>query len=66
MEVEAANKEVTNALQTASEKVPRGKYNLYMPQQRAKIGKYTAENGQMKTAKHFTTSWVVTLMNQQQ
>ena len=43
-EVEAANKQVSNALQSAAEKVSRGKYNSYMPQQRAKIGKYAAEN----------------------
>jgi len=28
-----------------------------MPQQRAKIGKYTAENGPTKAAKHFTAIW---------
>ena len=56
-EVEAANKQVNNALQSAAEKVSRGKYNSYTPQQRAKIGKYAAENGPTKTAKHFDTIW---------
>ena len=56
-EVEAANKQVSNALQSAAEKVSRGKYNSYTPQQRAKIGKYAAENGPTKAAKHFTTIW---------
>ena len=57
MEVKAANKQVSNALQSAAEKLSREKYNSYMPQQRAKIGKYTAENGPIKAAKHFTTIW---------
>lgn len=57
MEVEAANKQVSNALQSAAEKVSRGKYNSYTPQQRAKIGKYAAENGPTKATKHFTAIW---------
>lgn len=56
MEVEAANKQVSNALQSAAEKVSRGKYNSYTPQQRAKIGKYAAENGPTRAAKHFTAT----------
>ena len=57
-EVEAANKEVANALQSMSEKkTSHGKYNSYTPQQRAKIGKYAAKNGPIKAAKHFTTTW---------
>ena len=28
-----------------------------MPQQRAKIGKYAAENGPLRAAKHFTATW---------
>ena len=56
-EVEAANKQVSNALQSMAEKVSRGKYNSYTPQQRAKIEKYAAENSPIKAAKHFTTIW---------
>ena len=56
-EVETANKQVSNALQSVAEKISRGNYNSYTPQQRAKIGKYTTENGPTKAAKHFTTIW---------
>ena len=31
------------------------KYNTYMPQQRAEIGKYAAEYGNTRAAKHFST-----------
>ena len=31
-----------------------GKYNCYTPEQRASIGKYAAENGPTKAARHFT------------
>ena len=40
-----------------TEKVSRGTYNSYTPQKRAKIGKYAAENGPMRAAKHFTATW---------
>ena len=56
-DVEAANKGVSDALQLAMEKVSRGKYNSYTPQQRAKIGKYAAENGPTRAVKHFTATW---------
>lgn len=32
----------------------RGKYNDYTPEQRAQIGKYAAENGPTRAAKHFS------------
>ena len=32
----------------------RGKYNGYKPEQRAQIGKYAAENGPTRAAKHFS------------
>lgn len=32
----------------------RGRYNSYTPEQRASIGKYAAENGPTKAARHFT------------
>ena len=60
-EVEAANKEVTNALQSAAENGRRGKYNSYTPEQRAKIGKYAAENGPTNAAKHFTSRWGINI-----
>ena len=57
-EVEAANKEVANALQSATENGHCGcSYNSYTPQQRAKIGKYVAENGPTNAAKHFASVW---------
>ena len=31
-----------------------GKYNCYTPEQRASIGKYAAETGPTKAARHFT------------
>ena len=34
----------------------RGKYN-YTPEQRAQIGKYAAENGPTRAAKHFSQLW---------
>ena len=57
MEVEAASNLVSSALQLVTERFSQGKYNYYMPQQRAKIGKYAAENGPMRAAKHFTVIW---------
>ena len=32
----------------------RGKYNTYTPEERARIGKYAAENGATRAAKHFS------------
>ena len=32
----------------------RGKYNSYSPEERAAIGKYAAENGATRAAKHFS------------
>ena len=38
----------------AEEKQGRGKYNEYTPEERAVIGKYTAENGPSKACKYFS------------
>ena len=57
MEVEAASNLVSSALQLVMERFSQGKYNYYTPQQRAKIGKYAAENDPMRAAKHFTVIW---------
>ena len=35
----------------------RGKYDDYTPEQRAQIGKYAAENGPTRAAKHFSQLW---------
>ena len=46
-DIEAVKKGVTKTLNAASdstESQKRGKYNSYTPEQRAKIGKYAAEN----------------------
>ena len=39
----------------------RGKYNSYTPEQRARIGKYAAENGATRAAKHFTAAWGISI-----
>ena len=41
-------------MRKAEEKQGCGKYNEYTPEERAAIGKYTAENGPGKACKHFT------------
>lgn len=59
-DIEAAKKGVTKTLNAASdstESQKRGKYNSYTPEQRAKIGKYAAENGPSRAAKHYTAVW---------
>ena len=53
-EVEEANKAVAKVLECTSEKALRGKYNFYISVQRAKIGKYAAENSATNAAKHFS------------
>ena len=45
---------VREFVRKAEEKQGRGKYNEYTPEERAAIGKYTAENGPGKACKHFT------------
>ena len=45
---------VRDFVRKAEEKQGRGKYNKYTPEERAAIGKYTAENGPGKACKHFT------------
>ena len=62
--VEAASKQVSNALQSVVDKVSQVKYNSYMPQQRAKIGKYAAENDPTKAAKHVITIWGIYINEQ--
>ena len=46
-----------NAASDSTESQKRGKYNSYTPEQRAKIGKYAAENGPSRAAKHYTAVW---------
>lgn len=48
-----ADKEVERAQQESASR-KRGKYNSYTPEQRANVGKYTAENGPANAAAHFT------------
>ncbi len=51
-DLEQANHKV---LQSALEdKPPRGQYNSYTPEERAQIGKYATENGNIGAAKHFS------------
>ena len=61
-DIQRANKEVKQALGESSgeptEKpkavTPRGKYNTYTPEERARVGKYAAENGASKAASYFS------------
>jgi len=38
-------------------KTGRGQYNSYSKEQRAMIGKYAAEYGPIRAAKHYTAVW---------
>ena len=57
-DLEKANAKVKRSIEREAAKPqkasPRGKYTDYMPQERAWIGKYAAENGPTKAAKHFS------------
>ena len=61
-DVEMAGREVRRVLEESTtvaqqRSVPhgrRGKYNCYSPEERASIGKYAAENGATRAAKHFS------------
>ena len=45
-DIKAAQKSISKAIDMASDKSHQhGKYNSYSPEQRARIGKYAAENG---------------------
>ena len=48
-----ANKAVLEAVEDEVS-TKRGKYNHYTPEQRARIGKYAAENGGSRAALHFS------------
>ena len=57
-DIESTQKSIANAVSVAAEKSQsRGKYNSYSKEQRAMIGKYTAENGPTCAAKHYTAVW---------
>ena len=60
-EVESADKAVAKALESASKRTVRGKYNSYTPEQRVEIGKYAAENGATNAAKRYTAVWGITV-----
>lgn len=54
-ELQHANDEVTRVLEEGSSTSgKRGKYNDYTPEERAKIGKYAAENGPARAVRHFS------------
>ena len=59
-DAEEANKTVAKALESTS-KASWVKYNSYTSAQRAKIWKYTAENGATNAAKHFASKWTISL-----
>ena len=57
-EVQRANDEVKNVLasiEESSSSGKRNKYNEYTAEERAKIGKYAAENGPARAVRHFST-----------
>ena len=54
-QLKEVNREVQQASSCSNKK--RGKYNSYTPQQRAQVGKYTAENGPANAAAHFTRTF---------
>lgn len=60
-EVESADNAVAKALESASKRTIRGKYNCYTPEQRAQIGKYAAENGATNAAKRYTAAWGIAI-----
>ena len=45
---------VQRAMKEESKKSVAGRYNKYTPEERASIGKYAAENGSTKAARHFS------------
>ena len=57
-DIEGAQKLVADAVNTAANKSQRrGQYNSYSKEQRAMIGKYAAENGATRAAKHYSAVW---------
>ena len=56
-DIEAAQKLISIALDVATSTKSRRKYNSYSAEQRAKIGKYAAENGPTRAARNFTANW---------
>ena len=48
-DLEQANQKVKSALENKPAS-PRGRYNSYTPKERAQIGKYAAENGNVRAA----------------
>ncbi len=52
-QLKEANKAVEDASESEASK-ERGKYNRYMEEDRANIGKYTAENGPTRAASYFS------------
>ena len=71
-DVEMAGREVRRVLEESAtvarqRSVPhgrRGKYNGYSPEERASIGKYAAENGATRAAKHFSRTLGQTVNNE--
>ena len=55
-DIDAAQKSIASAASEKS-KTGRGQYNSYSKEQCAMIGKYAAENGPTRAAKHYTAVW---------
>ena len=57
-DIEAAQKSVAKAVSDVAEKSKsRGQCNSYSKEQRAILGKYAAENGPTRAAKHYSAVW---------
>jgi len=56
---EAVLKTLEVSKQSSAQGKSRGKYNCYTGKQRAQIGKYAADNGLTRAAKHFAALWKV-------
>ena len=56
-DIRSANESVVKCLNkpSVSKVLSREKYNAYTPEQRAQVGKYSAENGPARAARHFST-----------
>ena len=62
-DIRSANESVVKCLNkpSVSKVLSREKYNAYTPEQRAQVGKYAAENGPARAARHFSTLWNMTV-----
>ena len=61
-DIEAAPKSVADTIKTAANKSQQcQEYNFYSKERRAMIGKYAAENGATRAAKHYSAVWGISI-----